>query len=99
MKKVGPVVAGRGLHRQLLPAGLLQQCTASRRPAGRIPRASQQHRRLLNSLGGKVLYVFPLDLNQIPTLFNPLLDLALALGADYDYCLLDKLQTAPLVLI
>ena len=55
-------------------------------PQGRIPRASQ-HRRLLNSLGGKILHVFPLDLDQVPTLFNPL-GLALTLRAEHDCCLL-----------
>jgi len=63
------------------------------------PASLQQHRRLLNSLGGKVLHVFPLDLNQVPALSNPLFDLALTLRVEQDCCLLDKLQAAPLVLI
>jgi len=54
---------------------------------------------LLYFLVGIVRHVFPLDLNQVPTLFNPLLGLALTLRVEQDCCLLDKLQAAPLVLI
>ena len=84
---------------QLLPAGLLQQCNQKQKARRTNPASLQQRRRLLNSLGGKILHVFPLDLNQVPTLSHPLLDLALTLRVEQDCCLLDKLQAAPLVLI
>src|SRR5262245_52021468 len=58
---------------------------------------------LLYFLIGKVLHVFPLDLNQVSTLCNPLLGLTPALiliwRAEQDCRLLGKLQAVLLVLL
>src|SRR5262249_7086432 len=53
---------------------------------------------LLYFLVGIVRHVFPLNLNQVPTLSNPLLGLVLTLR-EQDCCLLDKRQATSLMLI
>jgi hypothetical protein len=84
-------VKGRALNwARLIDAAPVESCV-SLNDARICRRGDECQRSLLYFLVGIVRHVFPLDLNQVPTLSSLLLSLRLAFGIDYDYRLLAKL--------